>query len=158
MQKVHLRMDCGKRILWSWTQSIVTKIRAATVQSSVWTLQQISPDRLYCYSIYSNFSQITQRAISLQKVHLWMGCSKRVLWSWTQSIATKIRAATVQSSVWTLQQILPDREYYFLYTSPDLCTTILFKNFTISLCRGNYFSQIILTRYTGYPIKKAEFY
>ena len=29
------------------------------------------------------FPQITQRAISLQKVHLWMDCSKRILWSWT---------------------------------------------------------------------------
>ena len=112
----------------------------------------------YIYSACHNISVIRKRAISLQKVHLWMDCSKRILWSWTQSIATKIRAATVQSSVWTLQQILPDREYYFLYTSPDLCTTILFKNFTISLCRGNYFSQTILTRCTGYPIKKAELY
>ena len=48
----------------------------------------------------------------MQKVHLWMDCSKRILWSWTQSIATKIRAATVQSSVWTLQQILSDIYYY----------------------------------------------
>ena len=45
----------------------------------------------------------------MQKVHLWMDCSERILWSWTQSKATKIRAATVQSSVWTLQQILPDK-------------------------------------------------
>ncbi len=44
----------------------------------------------------------------MQKVHLWMDCGKRILWSWTQSKATKIRAATVQSSVWTLQQILSD--------------------------------------------------
>ena len=55
------------------------------------------------------FLKIIQRAISLQKVHLWMDCGKRILWSWTQSNATKIRAATVQSSVWTLQQILPDK-------------------------------------------------
>ena len=31
-------------------QSKATKIRAATVQSSVWTLQQILPDELYRYS------------------------------------------------------------------------------------------------------------
>ena len=90
----------------------------------------------------------------MQKVHLWMDCNERIFWSWTESKATKIRAATVQSSVWTLQQILSDETY----TSPDLCITILFKNFTLSLCQGNYFSQTILTGYTGYPIKKAEFY
>ena len=44
----------------------------------------------------------------MQKVHLWMDCGKRILWSWTKSKATKIRAAAVQSSVWTLQQILSD--------------------------------------------------
>ena len=70
-----------------------------------------------------------KRAISLQKVHLWMDCGKRILWSWTQSKATKIRAATVQSSVWTLQQILPD---VLLYTQPDLFIPIFCKNITLS--------------------------
>ncbi len=60
MQKVHLRMDCGKRILWSWTKSKATKIRAAAVQSSVWTLQQILSDRLYGYTICNRSSQNPQ--------------------------------------------------------------------------------------------------
>ena len=71
---------------------------------------QFSACRKYRYS--SPF-QITGRAISLQKVHLWMDCGKRILWSWTESNATKIRAAAVQSSVWTLQQILPDKNSLF---------------------------------------------
>ena len=74
------------------------------------------------YSACYNVSFIRKRAISLQKVHLWMDCGKRILWSWTQSKATKIRAATVQSSVWTLQQILPDELPDRLYMNETNCT------------------------------------
>ena len=89
---------------------------------------------------YSNSFQITGRAISLQKVHLWMDCGKRILWSWTQSIATKIRAATVQSSVWTLQQIFVRQTILFymykksgyiafasLHNHQICCTICIFK-------------------------------
>ena len=51
----------------------------------------------------------SQRAISLQKVHLWMeisaGCPNRG----RRSLTKMDRQGNVQSSVWTLQQILSDR-------------------------------------------------
>ena len=37
----------------------------------------------YVYFIYNSLPPNHQRAISLQKVHLWMDCGKRILWSWT---------------------------------------------------------------------------
>ena len=61
----------------------------------------------------SHFSPITQRAISLQKVHLWMeisaGCPNRG----RRSLTKMDRLRNVQSSVWTLQQILPDKLYHY---------------------------------------------
>ena len=69
--------------------------------------------------------------MSLQKVHLWMDCGKRILWSWTQSNATKIRAATVQSSVWTLQQILPDKASCSLHLTEFIYHNLLQKLYTI---------------------------
>ena len=80
-----------------------------------------------------------------------MDCGKRILWSWTQSIATKIRAATVQSSVWTLQQILPDETY----TSPDLFIPIFYKTLhehhnAVITDKGTQFCNInILCRITN---------
>ena len=60
----------------------------------------------------------------MQKVHLWMDCGKRILWSWTESKATKIRAAAVQSSVWTLQQILSDKHGLFFFPAVILIPSV----------------------------------
>ncbi len=107
LQKVHLWMEISAGCPNRGRRSLTKMDRLRNVQSSVWTLQQIfvrQPHRLYT-PLTAAFLPTTKRTISLQKVHLWMDCGKRILWSWTQSNATKIRAATVQSSVWTLQQI-----------------------------------------------------
>ena len=90
------------------------------------------------------FFKIIGRAISLQKVHLWMDCSKRILWSWTQSKAIKIRAATVQSSVWTLQQILSDRVPFFTRNRIYLSPFINFWIFFIKPNRLSFLKQPIL--------------
>ncbi len=57
----------------------------------------------------SAFLKITQRAISLQKVHLWMEISADCPNRGRRSLAKMDRLRNVQSSVWTLQQILPDK-------------------------------------------------
>ncbi len=49
------------------------------------------------------------RAISLQKVHLWMEISADCPNRGRRSLTKMDRQGNVQSSVWTLQQILPDR-------------------------------------------------
>ncbi len=132
MQKVHLWMEISADCPNRGRRSLTKMDRPGNVQSSVWTLQQILPDRpmkLYPHPIYHNiapqslkraidiplphwqshFHPITQRAISLQKVHLWMeisaGCPNRG----RRSLTKMDRPGNVQSSVWTLQQILPDR-------------------------------------------------
>ena len=56
-----------------------------------------------------NTRPITQRAISLQKVHLWMEISAGCPHRGRRSLTKMDRPGNVQSSVWTLQQILPDR-------------------------------------------------
>ena len=55
------------------------------------------------------FLKITQKAISLQKVHLWMEISADCPNRGRRSLTKMDRPGNVQSSVWTLQQILPDR-------------------------------------------------
>ncbi len=82
-------------------------------------------------NLSQHFAKIAKRAISLQKVHLWMDCGKRILWSWTQSKATKIRAAAVQSSVWTLQQVLPDEAACSLHLTGLLSHNLLQNRYTI---------------------------
>ena len=49
------------------------------------------------------------RAISLQKVHLWMEISADCPNRGRRSLTKMDRQGNVQSSVWTLQQILSDR-------------------------------------------------
>ena len=88
---------------------------------------------VYMLPLHASYKK---RAISLQKVHLWMDCGKRILWSWTQSKATKIRAATVQSSVWTLQQILPDVPPYSLHITGFMYPNFLQKHYAI-YCIGS---------------------
>ena len=53
--------------------------------------------------------QITRRTISLQEVHLWMEISVDCPNRGRRSLTKMDRPRNVQSSVWTLQQILPDR-------------------------------------------------
>ena len=57
----------------------------------------------------STFLQITMRAISLQKVHLWMEISADCPNRGRRSLTKMDRLRNVQSSVWTLQQILSDK-------------------------------------------------
>ncbi len=56
-----------------------------------------------------HFSKLPGRTISLQKVHLWMeisaGCPNRG----RRSLTKMDRPGNVQSSAWTLQQILSGR-------------------------------------------------
>ncbi len=62
MQKVHLWMDWGKRILWADEVQSDKDGRAATVQSSVWTLQQILPEFVhhdFLQKLYAIFSMDT---------------------------------------------------------------------------------------------------
>ncbi len=63
----------------------------------------------YVYFIFISLPQNHQRAISLQKVHLWMEISADCPNRGRRSLAKMDRLRNVQSSVWTLQQILPDK-------------------------------------------------
>ncbi len=60
------------------------------------------------YSACYNVSFIRKRAISLQKVHLWMEISADCPNRGRRSLTKMDRLRNVQSSVWTLQQILPE--------------------------------------------------
>ena len=61
------------------------------------------------------FLKIATRAISLQKVHLWMEISADCPNRGRRSLTKMDRLRNVQSSVWTLQQILSGELYSFRY-------------------------------------------
>ena len=64
------------------------------------------------YSACYNVSLIRKRAISLQKVHLWMEISAACSNRGRRSLTKMDKQGNVQSSVWTLQQILPEFVYH----------------------------------------------
>ena len=66
----------------------------------------------YVYFIFISLPQNHQRAISLQKVHLWMEISADCPNRGRRSLTKIDRQGNVQSSVWTLQQILLDKTIY----------------------------------------------
>ena len=82
------------------------------------------------------FLQTAMRAISLQKVHLWMeisaGCPNRG----RRSLTKMDRLRNVQSSVWTLQQILPDVPSYSLHITGFMYPNFLQKHYAI-YCIGS---------------------
>ena len=66
----------------------------------------------YVYFIYNSLPPNHQRAISLQKVHLWMEISADCPNRGRRSLTKMDRLRNIQSSVWTVQQILSDEQYH----------------------------------------------
>ena len=64
------------------------------------------------------FVRIAKRAISLQKVHLWMEISADCPNRGRRSLTKMDRLRNVQSSVWTLQQILPGMPFFTANKKP----------------------------------------
>ena len=89
------------------------------------------------------FLQTAMRAISLQKVHLWMeisaGCPNRG----RRSLTKMDRLRNVQSSVWTLQQILPACSSCSLRATGFIYHDFLQKLYTVILHYGNWSYFII---------------